>query len=65
MSSSGRETLSDVREWWEAFPNVQQWSGDLPDVQVWSGRPLGCPGMVGSPSRMSGSGREANLNVWE
>ena len=33
MSSSGRETLPDVQEWWEAFPNVQQWSGDLPDVR--------------------------------
>ena len=28
----------------------------LPDVQEWSGVPPGCTGLVGSPSRMSGSG---------
>ena len=31
----------------------------LPDVQEWSGGPPGCLGVVGSPSKMSGSGREA------
>ena len=66
MSSSGRETLSDVCECWEAFPNVQQWSGDLPDVrewweafpnvQQWSGDPSRCPGVVRTPSRMSENG---------
>ena len=44
----------------------------LPDVRVWSEGPPGCPGVVGRPSRMSGSGREALTvgretfpNVWE
>ena len=35
------------------------------DVRVWSGGPPGCPGEVGMPSRMSGSGREALPDVQE
>ena len=35
----------------------------LPDVQEWSVGPPGCPGVVGSPSRMTWSGREAIPNV--
>ena len=31
----------------------------LLDVQVWSGRTPGCPGVVGTPSRMSECGRQA------
>ena len=31
----------------------------LADVREWSGCPPGCQGLVGSPSRMSGSGWEA------
>ena len=38
MYGSGRETLSNVREW--------------------SGVNPGCPGVVGKPSQMSGSGRK-------
>ena len=34
---------------WEAFPNVREWSGSPP----------GCPAVVGRPSRLTGSGREA------
>ena len=52
MSESDRETLPDVREWWET----------LPDVREWSGGP-GCPGVVGRPSRKFGSGWEALPNV--
>ena len=37
----------------EAVPNVREWSGCYPK----------CPGMVGRPSRMSGSGQEILLNV--
>ena len=29
----------------------------LPDVREWSGGPPGCPGVVGRPCQMSGSGR--------
>ena len=29
-------------------------------VWEWSGSPRGCPGVVGRPSHMSGSGREAS-----
>ena len=46
MSASGQEALPDVRELSETFPNVLEWSGD----------PLRCPGVVGLPSHMSGSG---------
>ena len=31
----------------------------LPDVWEWSGGLRGCPGVVGRPSQMSGSVREA------
>ena len=55
MSESGRETLSYVREWWEILPDVREWSGDAP----------GHPGVVGRPSRMSGSGQKAIMNVQE
>ena len=34
---------------WEALPNVWEWLGG----------PSGCPGVVGRPSRMPGSCREA------
>ena len=53
MSGSGRQTLPDVRERWEAFP----------DVREWSGVPPGCPGVVGRPSQMSVRDREALLDV--
>ena len=56
LSVSGRETLPDVRGWWEALLDVQE---ALPDVREWSGHPTGCPGVVGKPSRMFGSGQEA------
>ena len=38
----------------------------LPNVQEWSRVPLGCHGVVGRPSRMSWSGREAlpDDRVW-
>ena len=36
-----------------------------PDVQEWSGGFPGYPGVVGSPSRMSGSDRETLLDDWE
>ena len=45
MSGSGREPLSDVREW--------------------LGGPSGCSALVGTPSRMSGNGWEALLDVRE
>ena len=35
----------------------------LPEVQEWSEDPSGCPGVVGRPSRISKSGREAISNV--
>ena len=59
MSERGREALKDVREW---SVGRLEWSGGHP----------GCPGVVekpyrvvGSPSRMSGSGQEALPNVRE
>ena len=51
MSGSCRVALPDVRE---AFPVIREWSGG----------PLGCPGVVGRSSRMSGSCREALTDVW-
>ena len=49
MSGSGRKTLLNVREWWEALPDVWKWSGGL----------LDCSGVVERPSRMTGIGRKA------
>ena len=34
-------------------------------VQKWSGGPPGCPGVVGRPFRMSGSGREVLQDIRE
>ena len=58
MSGSGREAHSDVQEC-SGGPQMSEsgWEA-LPDIWEWSGVPLGCPGVVGIPSRMSGSGRE-------
>ena len=67
MSRSGRETLWNVPEWWEALLDVRQLSGGpsevreaLPDVRELSRVPTGNLGgqpggvrMVGTPSRMS------------
>ena len=62
MSGSVRKVLPNFRE-------------ALSYVREWSGGPPGCAGVVGRPSRMSGSGREACRisgsgrkaipNVWE
>ena len=30
MSGSGRETLTNVRVWWEALTDFREWSGDHP-----------------------------------
>ena len=40
---------------WEALSDVRECQEDLPNVLKWSGGPSGCPGVVGSVSRMSGS----------
>ena len=37
----------------------------IPNVREWSGGPLGCPGVVWRPSRLSGSGRETLPDVRE
>ena len=55
MSRSGREAISDVREWSEMTPGC-------PGEVV---RPSRCLGVVGSPSQMSGCGREALPDVQE
>ena len=52
MSVSGREFLPDV---WKARLNVRECLRGPP----------GYPVVVGRPSRMSGSGREALSDVWE
>ena len=39
------------------------WLGGLPDVQEWSGGPRKFAGVVGKPSLMSESGREALPDV--
>ena len=59
MFGSGRESLPDV---WKDLPDVRR---DLPDVREWLGGPPGCPGLVGRPSRMSGSDRDAIRDVRE
>ena len=60
MTGSDREAIPDVRELSASLPDVPV---AFPDVQEWLGGPPGCPGVVGRPSRMSGSGREALPNV--
>ena len=57
---------------WKALPDIRE---ALSNVQKWLGGSLGCPGVVGSfpgclggvgsPSRMSGSGRDTLPNVRE
>ena len=37
----------------------------LPNVREWLGCPPECPGVVGMPFRMSGSGRESLSDVRE
>ena len=49
----------------EALPDVRSDQGALMDIQEWSKGPPGCPGVVGSLSRMSKSGRETFPDVWE
>ena len=67
MSGSDREALPDVREILQdvskVLPDVQE---VLPEVWEWLGVPPGCPGVVGRPSRMSGSGWASLLDcrVW-
>ena len=46
MSSSCREVLPDIREWFGGAPGCPEGSS-------------GCPVVYGRPSRMTGSGREA------
>ena len=63
ISGSGRETLPNVREWWEPLPDVWQLSGNPSECSREVGGPFGCSRVVWRPSRMSGSGREALLDV--
>ena len=79
MSRSGRETLPNVRECWEALTNVQKacrmsdsvWKAlpdvreALLDVRERSRGPPGCPELVVTPFQMSGSGLEAIPDVRE
>ena len=78
MPGSGKEALSEVREWSgsphecqsgrEALPDV--WKA-CPDVREFSGVDPVCSVVVGRTSRMSGSGREPfqmyriGPEVWE
>ena len=50
---------------WEVLLYVRERSGHHPDVREWSGGHTGCPGVVGTPSQMSGSVREALPDVRE
>ena len=73
MSGSARDALPDVRgevgmpsrkigSGLEALLDVRK---ALPDVREWSGGPSGCPGEVGRPFRMSGSGRKPFPDIQE
>ena len=57
MSGSGRDALPTFESGQEVLRNVLEWSESHPDVREWSGGPPECLGVVGRPSRMSGSGR--------
>ena len=69
MSGSGWEVLLDGREAlpndWEALLDVRGSREALLDFWDWLGGPPGCPGVVGRPYRVFGSGREALPDVWE
>ena len=58
LSGSGRETSVICRSGREVLPVLRQWSGGPFGFLEWSGVPPVCLAVVGSPSRMSGSGRE-------
>ena len=60
MAGSCREAILEVQV---TIPNVPEWWEDLLDVREWLRGHLGCPGRVGRPFRMSGSGREAIPDV--
>ena len=62
MSGNGREALPDDQVCLEGLTGGQE--AHL-DVRKWSGGLHGCPGVVGSPSRMSKSGREALTGGWD
>ena len=55
MIGSGRHSYQEVRECWEALTVVLEWSRSNHDY----------PGVVGRPSRKSGTGREALPDVRE
>ena len=66
MFGSGWEALPDIREALRSlgvvemlFRMIRSGREALLDVREWSGGPPGCPGVVGRPSRMTESGREA------
>ena len=60
MSGNSRETLPDVREWWQALTDIQEWSVGPPGCPIVVGR---ISRMSGRPSRMFSRGRLALPNV--
>ena len=65
MSGSGREACRMSGSGRKAIPNVREWSGGHLHVREWSVGPSGCPGVVGRPSQMFGSGQVALTGVRE
>ena len=72
MSGSSREALPNVWEWTGGLLNDRECLGNspgcpgvLPDVREWSKCYPECLGVVRRPSWISGSGRNAILNVRE
>ena len=64
MSGSGQEAFSDFRDWSGGLRgDVAGPHGGLEVPPGGLGGPPGGPGVVGKPSRMSGSGREALPDV--
>ena len=61
MTGIGREACRKSRSGQKALVDVWEWSGNPPG---YPGGPLECPRVVGRPSRMSGSGRQALINDW-
>ena len=54
ICGNGREALPDVREWYGGPPVCWIGRDALLNMQEWPGGPPKCPGVVGSPPRMSG-----------
>ena len=65
MSESGGRPSQILGSGREALTNAREWLGGLPNVREWLKGYFDCPGVVERPSRMTGIGRVAFPDVQE